>query len=35
MRVALAIYLVGISIVGVYLVNIYRVWKGKSGGVYR
>jgi cytochrome bd ubiquinol oxidase subunit II len=31
---ALVIYLVGLTIVSVYLVNIYRVWKGKTRPVY-
>lgn len=30
-EIALAIYLVGIAIVLVYLVNLYRVWRGKVG----
>ncbi len=34
MRIALAIYLAGMSIVAVYLVHVYRVWKGKSPAVY-
>lgn len=34
LRIALAIYLVGIAIVAVYLVSIYRIWSGKSGQVY-
>jgi cytochrome bd ubiquinol oxidase subunit II len=29
--VALALYLVGLAIVVVYLVNVYRVWRGKVG----
>ncbi len=32
LRIALVIYLVGISIVAVYLVNIYRIWAGKTSG---
>jgi len=28
------IYLVGLAIVSIYLVNVYRIWKGKSGSVY-
>jgi cytochrome bd ubiquinol oxidase subunit II len=32
LRIALIIYLVGISIVAVYLVNIYRIWAGKTSG---
>ena len=34
MRTALVIYLIGLAIVAVYLVNIFRIWRGKSGGVY-
>ena len=34
LRTALMIYLLGISIVGVYQINIYRIWKGKAGQVY-
>ncbi len=34
MRIALAIYLVGLSIVAVYLVNIYRIWRGKTAATY-
>ena len=30
MRTALAIYVFGMALVIVYLVNVYRVWKGKS-----
>jgi cytochrome d ubiquinol oxidase subunit II len=33
-RTALIIYLIGLAIVIVYLVNIYRVWKGKVREVY-
>jgi len=29
------IYLLGLAIVSVYLVNVYRVWRGKAVGVYR
>ena len=35
MRVALVIYLIGLSIVAVYLYNTVRIWKGKSGPAYR
>jgi cytochrome bd ubiquinol oxidase subunit II len=35
LRVALAIYLVGLAIVSVYLVSVYRIWQGKSADVYR
>ena len=34
LRTALIIYLIGISIVSVYLVNIYRIWAGKVRAVY-
>lgn len=34
MLTALGVYLVGLSIVAVYLVNIYRVWRGKATSVY-
>jgi cytochrome d ubiquinol oxidase subunit II len=34
LRTALMVYLVGISIVGVYQINIYRIWRGKTGQVY-
>jgi hypothetical protein len=34
MLTALGVYLAGLTIVTVYLVNIYRVWSGKSGHVY-
>jgi len=34
LRTAFIIYVIGISIVSVYLARIYRVWKGKSGQVY-
>jgi len=29
------IYLLGLAIVSVYLVNVYRVWRGKASSVYR
>jgi cytochrome bd ubiquinol oxidase subunit II len=35
LRIALAIYLLGLAIVSVYLVAVYRVWRGQSGAVYR
>jgi cytochrome bd ubiquinol oxidase subunit II len=35
LRIALVIYLLGLAIVSVYLVNVYRVWRGKAVGVYR
>jgi cytochrome bd ubiquinol oxidase subunit II len=31
---ALFVYLIGLTIVAIYLVNIYRVWRGKATGVY-
>jgi cytochrome d ubiquinol oxidase subunit II len=34
LRTALMIYLVGISIVAIYQINIYRIWRGKAGQVY-
>jgi cytochrome bd ubiquinol oxidase subunit II len=34
LEVALAIYLFGMSLVSVYLVNVYRVWRGKVRTVY-
>ena len=34
LQTALVVYLVGLAIVSVYLVNIYRVWKGKARPVY-
>jgi cytochrome bd ubiquinol oxidase subunit II len=33
-QTALTIYLVGLGIVVVYLVSVYRIWRGKVGGVY-
>jgi cytochrome d ubiquinol oxidase subunit II len=35
LRIALVMYLTGLAIVSVYLVAVYRVWKGKAGAVYR
>ena len=35
LRTALIVYLVGLAIVTVYLVNVYRIWKGPAEGVYR
>jgi cytochrome d ubiquinol oxidase subunit II len=35
MRVALGVYLVGITIVAAYLVYVYRTWRGKSGSPYQ
>jgi len=34
LQTALVIYTIGLAIVSVYLVNIYRVWRGKTGAVY-
>jgi cytochrome d ubiquinol oxidase subunit II len=34
LRIALGIYLFGMTLVAVYLVNIYRVWRGKVREVY-
>ena len=34
LRTALIVYLVGIAIVTVYLVNVYRIWKGRTDGIY-
>jgi cytochrome d ubiquinol oxidase subunit II len=34
LQTALVVYLVGLAIVSVYLVNIYRVWRGKTSSVY-
>jgi cytochrome d ubiquinol oxidase subunit II len=34
LRIALGVYLFGMSLVGVYLVNIYRVWRGKVVETY-
>jgi cytochrome bd ubiquinol oxidase subunit II len=35
LKIALAMYLVGLAIVSVYLVNVYRIWQGKTSQVYR
>lgn len=35
LQIALILYLVGLAIVTVYLVHVYRVWQGRSGGAYR
>ncbi|HET7697217.1 MAG TPA: cytochrome d ubiquinol oxidase subunit II [Vicinamibacterales bacterium] len=35
LRIAMVVYLAGLAIVSVYLVAVYRVWKGKAGAVYR
>jgi cytochrome bd-type quinol oxidase subunit 2 len=34
LRTALTVYLIGMAIVGVYQVNMYRIWRGKAGSVY-
>ena len=34
LRIALGIYLFGLTLVSVYLVNIYRIWSGKVTDVY-
>lgn len=34
LRIALGVYLFGMTLVLIYLVNIYRVWRGKVSGVY-
>jgi cytochrome bd-type quinol oxidase subunit 2 len=36
LRIALAVYVFGMVLVAIYLVNIYRIWRGKvsSGGTY-
>lgn len=34
LRTALIVYAIGITIVAVYLVNIYRIWGGKTSQVY-
>lgn len=34
LRIALGVYLVGMVLVAVYLVNIYRVWRGKVRATY-
>lgn len=35
LRIAMMMYLTGLVIVSVYLVAVYRVWRGKVGTVYR
>ena len=35
LRIAMAVYLIGLAIVSAYLVVVYRVWRGKAGAVYR
>jgi cytochrome d ubiquinol oxidase subunit II len=34
LRTALGIYAFGMTLVGIYLVNIYRIWRGKVGTTY-
>jgi cytochrome d ubiquinol oxidase subunit II len=34
LRIALAVYLFGLTLVSIYLVHIYRVWRGKVTEVY-
>jgi cytochrome d ubiquinol oxidase subunit II len=34
LRTALAIYLFGIALVSIYLVNIYRIWRGRASATY-
>jgi cytochrome bd ubiquinol oxidase subunit II len=34
LRIALGVYLFGMMLVGVYMLNIYRIWKGKVRGGY-
>jgi cytochrome d ubiquinol oxidase subunit II len=34
LRIAMGVYLFGMTLVLIYLVNIYRIWKGKVGQVY-
>jgi cytochrome d ubiquinol oxidase subunit II len=35
LRIAMAVYLAGLAIVSVYLVAVYRVWRGKASTIYR
>jgi cytochrome d ubiquinol oxidase subunit II len=35
LRAGLIVYLIGLAIVSVYLVAVYRIWKGKTGQVYQ
>jgi cytochrome d ubiquinol oxidase subunit II len=35
LRIAMVVYLIGLAIVSVYLVVVYRVWRGKPGAIYR
>jgi cytochrome d ubiquinol oxidase subunit II len=34
LRIALGVYLFGMTLVGIYMVNIYRIWGGKTRSVY-
>jgi cytochrome d ubiquinol oxidase subunit II len=35
LRIALGVYLFGMTLVGIYMLNIYRTWRGKvRGGIY-
>jgi cytochrome bd-type quinol oxidase subunit 2 len=34
LRIALIVYLLGLAIVTVYLVNVYRIWQGRSGAYH-
>ena len=35
LRIAMVVYITGLVIVSIYLVAVYRVWRGKTVGVYR
>ena len=34
LKIAMGIYLFGMTLVGIYMVNIYRIWGGKTRSVY-
>ena len=34
LRVALGVYLFGMTLIAVYMINIYRIWRGKVQQVY-
>ena len=34
LRIAFGVYLCGLALVVIYLVNVYRVWRGKVRDVY-
>ena len=34
LRIALGVYLFGMTLVIVYMVNVYRIWRGKVTSVY-